>query len=147
MSKIKTFIDALKSGETKTTKAIEQVVGVRKAADRQALLDALDQPHALKSPLAKAFKDALIDAGLKRNEIKRCINAWPENDKETARVALVKAMKRGDRVRFRWGLKSGAGYDAESERDGNTTTITALSPHSSLETRGNSVYVGPTNRN
>lgn len=143
MSKIRTFVDALKTGETKTTKALQTALGPRQSATARALIAALRQTNALKRPLAEPFRGAIKKGKLHDDYVTYCIDAWPDQDKEDVRKELLKAIGRGDSIRFRWGLKSGAGHEAVVEQVGRTTTIMALSPRSLLKASGDEIYVGP----
>jgi hypothetical protein len=144
MTTLKTFIAALRTGETRTTRALEDVMGRRKGAAAEELLATLHHRGALKAPLQTPLRRAVKKTPLPERFIDRCIDAWPDVQKERARRALVKAVNDGHRVRFRWGLKAGAGYKTEIKRTGNRVTITALSPRSSLRTSAGEIYVAPT---
>jgi hypothetical protein len=145
MSSPRTFIAALKTGETRTTKALEEVTGRRQGVKAEALLAALKRRRALKSPLAEPLREAIQrKTRLPDRYIDRCIDAWPEKHKEDARKAIVRAFHSGKRLRFRWGLKSGQGFDAVIRDEPDQITITALSPRSTLRVaKGGEIYVAP----
>lgn len=143
MSSLRTFIAALKTGETRTTKALEGVASRRRGAVAEELLAALSHRGALNAPLPAPFRQAIKKTPLPERFIDRCIDAWPDAQKEQARRALVRAIHDGRRVRFRWGLTAGRGYETEITRAGNRVTITALSPRSTLRISGDEIYVAP----
>jgi hypothetical protein len=145
MSSPRTFIEALKTGETRTTKALELVMGRREGPRAEAFFAAMGRRGALKSPLNPTIREAIQKkTRLPDTYIDRCIDAWPDKHKEDARRAIIKAFNSGRRLRFRWGLKSGAGYDAVVSDEEHQITITALSPRSTLRvTKQNQIYVAP----
>lgn len=143
MASLRTFIAALKTGETRTTKALEEVMGRRRGAAAEDLLAALNRRGALKAPLQTPLRQAVKKTPLPEQFIERCIDGWPDAQKERARRALVKAIDDGHRVRFRWGLTAGRGYQTEITRAGNRVTITALSPRSTLRISGDEIDVAP----
>jgi hypothetical protein len=143
MSSVRTFIAALKTGETRTTKALQRVAGRRQGAAAQALIAALKHKGALDAPLGSPLRDAIQKTPLPERYIARCIDDWPDVQKEQARKAMVTAINKGHQVRFRWGLKSGPGYDTNIHRGVSSVTITALSPRSSLRVSGNEIHVAP----
>ena len=55
----------------------------------------------------------------------------------------AKAMRDGNRLRFRWGLTSGRSYETEIKTVGSRTTITALSPRSTLHISRGEIQVAP----
>ena len=141
MSSLRTFIAALKSGETRTTKALQRAVARRRGAKGQALIAALKHKGALNAPLQAPIRGAI---GLPDVFIERCIDDWPDVQKEQARRAMVTAINKGQQVRFRWGLKAGPGFDATIRRGASSVTITALSPRSTLRISGDDeIYVAP----
>ncbi len=143
MSSLRTFIAALKTGETRTTRALEEVAARRRGAVAEELITALKRRGALNAPLPAPFRQAIKKTPLPERFIDRCIDAWPDAQKEQARRALVKAIGDGRRVRFRWGLTAGRGYETQITCVGNRVTITALSPRSTLRISGGEVYVAP----
>jgi hypothetical protein len=142
MSKLATFISALRTGETRTTKALERLLKQRRSAQTQAVIAALRQPGALNRRLGAPIRSAL-NPPLSDDVISICIDKWPDTQKEEARKQIVWAINKGGSVQIRWGLKAGAGYDAKFKRSGKNVTITALSPRSSLHISGGEVYVAP----
>jgi hypothetical protein len=143
MTKIRTFIDALRTGETRTTKAIDRVLRSR-GSSREELESAFRHRGALKAPLQDPFRGALRDAGLTPRYIERCIDRWPDGQKEDARRAVVSAINAGRGVRFRWGLTESGRFETEIATAGRgPITITARSPRSTLRVRGDEVEVAP----
>jgi hypothetical protein len=143
MSSLRTFISALKTGETRTTKALQRVAGRRQGTAAQTLIAALKHKGALNAPLRAPVRDAIKKTPLPDRYIDRCIDAWPDAQKEEARKAMITAINKGHQIRFRWGLKAGPGYDAKIHRGPSSVTITALSPRSTLRISGEEIYVAP----
>ncbi|MEX0749743.1 MAG: hypothetical protein WD359_02960 [Dehalococcoidia bacterium] len=143
MSTLRTFITALSTGETRTTKALEGAARRRRGAAADELLAALRRRGALNAPLKDPIRQVIRKAPLPDRYIDGCIDAWPDAQKERARRAVVKAMRDGKRLRFRWGLTAGRGYETEIRTVGSLTTITALSPRHTLHIGGGEVHVAP----
>lgn len=143
MSSVRTFIAALKTGETRTTRALEKVVARRRGADAHALAAALRRRGALDAPLADPMRSAIRAVPLPERFVARCIDAWPDKQKEEARRAIVGAMRHGRRLQFRWGLTDADTYETAIVTRGSRVTITALSPRSSLRIRGDEIEVAP----
>jgi len=141
MSSLRTFIAALKTGETRTTRALEGVARRRRGALAEELLLALKHQGALNAPLQAPFRQAIKKTPLPERYIDHCIDDWPDAQKEQARRALVKAIADGRRVRFRWGLTAARGYETEITRTASRVTITALSPRSTLRISGDEIHV------
>jgi hypothetical protein len=142
MSTLRTFITALSTGETRTTKALEEATRRRGAAATD-LRAALSRRGALNAPLESSIRQVIRNTSLPDRYIDRCIDAWPDAQKERARRAMVKAMRDGNRLRFRWGLTSGRSYETEIKTVGSRTTITALSPRSTLHISRGEIQVAP----
>ena len=133
MTSVRTFIAALRTGETRTTQAVEQAVARRRGARAEELVALLHKRGALKAPLDASFRDALRDTGLPPRYIDNCIDGWPDGQKEEMRRAMVTAINGGHRVRFAWGLTAAAGFETEITRaKSGTVTIRAMTPRSAL---------------
>jgi hypothetical protein len=143
MSSLRTFISALKTGETRTTTALERVVAHRRGAVAAQLIADLHHRGALDAPLADPFRQAIKKTPLPERFIDRCIDGWPDPQKESARRALVAAINDGRRVQFRWGLTMGRGCETKITRTANRVTITALSPRNTLRIAGKEIHVAP----
>jgi hypothetical protein len=143
MASLRTFIAALRTGETRTTKALEEVLVRRRGAEAEEVIAALHHRGALKAPLQTPLRRAVKKAPLPDRFIDRCIDAWPDAQKEQARRAMAKAIDDGHRLQFRWGLTAGKGYETEITHAGNRVTITALSPRSTLRVSDNDIDVAP----
>jgi hypothetical protein len=143
-SSIRTFVSALKTGETRTTKALEDVTARRRGANAEEMIAALRRRNALDRPLQPALRQAIKRTSkLPDRLIDRCIDAWPDTQKERARKAMVRAINDGKRLHFRWGLTASGSYETEVTTSRGRVTITALSPRSTLRVSGDEVYAGP----
>jgi len=133
MSSLRTFIAALQTGETRTTKALDLVVARRHGPKAGALIDLLHKPGALKTPLQGPLRQAVKSAPLPEKYIQVCIDGWPDAQKEKMRCALLIGIRDHRRVRFVWGLTAAPGFHTEIHDTGaGTVTITALTPRASL---------------
>lgn len=144
MSSLRTFITALKTGDTRTTQALNKLVA-RKGAQTVQLRADLRKPGALAAPLQQTFRQALRGAGLTDTEVRECIDRWPDGQKEKVRKALVAAGRHGHRVRFTWGLTAAPACETTIDASPKgAVTITALSPRSRLRIyAGTHVNVAP----
>lgn len=133
MTSVKTFITALRTGETRTTQALDKAVARRRGVRAEALIGLLGQRDALRTPLQDELRTALRAERLPERYIDHCIDGWPDTQKEQMRRAIARAIKGGHRVRFAWGITPAASYRTEIRRaDNGTVTILALTPRSSL---------------
>ena len=130
-----TFNQARRTGITRTTQALDAIL----AATPAAVVAAARAPDAL-TGLPAPFRGALSGQRLNQLEIDH-IQAWPDDQKEKVRAALVDAHDRGMTVSFRWRL-----HDADMERTtirtvvgANAISITFYSPWSKVRP------VGPNN--
>jgi hypothetical protein len=133
MSKVGTFIAALKTGETRTTKALERVIRRRAALRASGLTALINQPGALDKPLQAPLRTAIRRSPLPERYIAICIDDWPDSKKEQARLTIANAIRDGRAVRIRWGLTAATGYEVDIHDTGTgAVTVTALSPRSTL---------------
>ena len=133
MTSVRTFIAALRTGETRTTKAVEQAVARRRGARGDELVALLHKQGAFKKPLQDPFRDALRATGLPARYIDTCIDGWPDGQKEQMRRAIARAISDGHRVRFAWGLTDAKGFETEITRaKSGTVTVRALTPRAAL---------------
>lgn len=131
MSSLRTFISALRSGDTLTTRALNNVLAQRTGADE--LVGVLKKRNGFNAPLTSPLRDAIRRAPLPDETITECIDRWPDDQKERARRAIVKAVDAGRSVRFTWGLTESTECETMIDASGTgAVTIRALSPRSSL---------------
>ena len=116
-SSIRTFIDALSSGETNITRCFEKVTN--DSAKRQAHAQALAGVGVLNGPhLPSWLQNELIQSGMKQVELDH-IERWPDSQKEVARVQVVAALTESRPIHFGWELYDGADPLCEVRRDAN----------------------------
>lgn len=146
MTSVRTFINALQTGETKTTIAAQAALGRGRRVS--ALVNALSKRGAFDSPLQEAFRAELRKAKLPSSYIESCIDNWPNKQKEKMRRAVASAVRDGRKVRIRWGLTTAGTYETQIRRtDSGLVTITALSPRKSLRVSGSrGILVAPSDR-
>jgi hypothetical protein len=132
---LRTFIDALKSGETNITRVLEDV-----AADR-ALLEAnaadLRTPGRFEPYFPDWARAALTDSSRVRRlsaEELAHIEAWPASEKEAVRVQLARSLDAPLRLIFRWEIFDGDDPRTELRRDeAGEAEIVFRSPRKGVE--------------
>ncbi len=136
---VATFNRYRRTGITKTTKALEALFRARPRAVVAALETAPFRG------LPDRFKGAL--RGLTGEELKH-IRKWPDADKERVRVAVRKAIRTNQTVRFRWKMGEASKERTTIIRDGpRAIKITFYSPWDYLRVLGRGVCVDrPTTR-
>ena len=140
MTSLNTFIQALQTGQTKTTKALDHVVAHRRS--NAQLLELFRKPRALDAPLQSALRSAVLGAPLGNKYIKHCIDGWPDDQKERMRRAVVTAIRYKHAVRFGWGLTSAAAFTTMIHKTpSGDVEITALTPRAMLSTKGAAINV------
>lgn len=138
------FIKSLRTGDTPTTVGLNRLVAGRKRAATSGLLDTVRKRGAFSTPLQPDVRAALKRAGVPERLISRCIDGWPDAQKEQARRAVVSAVDEGRSVRFRWGLTDARTCQTEITNErGGRVVITALSPRSTLRVRNGGISVAP----
>lgn len=149
MSTIQTFIDALRTGQTRTTRGLNEIFGEPAAAgaalkpDQAALLGSpggLDALAGWMRDLLKRVSDPLTDAELDH------IDEWPRVHKERVRLALVRAIEDDVAVRFSWEIHSGAAPDtAITDQGTDGIFVTFRSPRARVRLEGDGageIFVG-----
>lgn len=148
MSSLRTFVTALRTGETRTTKALDHVFGQRRGAAAEELFGDASKRGAFNAPLREPFRQALRKAPLPERAIAACIDGWPDTQKEQMRRIVLRAIKNGQRLRFRWGLTDARSFEwRKTTSNAGTVTITLLSPRSSLRVGGDQqIFAAPATR-
>ena len=119
-----TFNRYRRTGVTNTTKALEALFRARPRAVVAALETAPFRG------LPDRFEGAL--RGLTREELKH-IRKWPDADKERVRVAVRKAIRTNQTVRFAWKLHEASEERTDVRPDGpGAIEITFYSPWDNL---------------
>lgn len=113
-STLRTFVNALKSGETNITRSLEKLVN--DGSRRQKYADWVDKPGALDGEFPAWLRTELVQAGMKQEEIEH-IEAWPDSQKDVARAQVSAAVKDKRPVRFSWELWEGKHAESEVRRD------------------------------
>ncbi len=124
-STVKEFVTALRTRESKTTKALTKYfTGPGRHRDR---LPAFSRRGALNILPSWARRD-LRALGLENKELSH-INQWPNGQKEEVRKALVTAIENNRNVRFFWELHGGRTEETEVTDSGKgAITIVFRSP-------------------
>ncbi len=125
-----TFYQAVQTGITKTTEALETLYKAHKGQST-ALVALAETPNGF-AGMPNAIRTALEQEGLSEPEILH-VEKWPDNQKEDVRLALLDAMNSDRAVLSRWKLHNGSKEDTIIETSGNLTTITFYSPVSKVK--------------
>ncbi len=134
---VRTFIQALQSGKTGTTRGLDALFtppyeGKPGATDIQ-------EPGALNAPLHGWAVTALINAGLSGPEI-RHMNLWPDDQKEDLRAVLAQAVVDDRGAQFFWGLHDGSEPLTEVDDSGPGDVIVRfLTPRSLVTQAGDEI--------
>ncbi|OGO53270.1 MAG: hypothetical protein A2148_09080 [Chloroflexi bacterium RBG_16_68_14] len=131
-STIKKFVEALKSGRTNTTKALDTIFA--DASKRAAHSKDLGAPGAFNRPLAGWARTELRSAGLSEQELTH-IDDWPDDQKEDVRQALVTAINGKRAIHLSWELHSGPAEATDIQGLAGTgdVTVTFRSPRSKMK--------------
>ena len=144
---IKTFMDALMTGRTNTTKALDALLQRNLQADQEDWAR-LQQPHSLDKPGSAKIPEG-IEPGwwkdylrekvlptLSKGELDH-IDAWPEEQKEQVRATIVAAKSDSRTVHFFWELHGGKKEDTQIDVPAHgDITITFRNPRDRLEVSG-----------
>ncbi len=141
MSSARTFVRALQTRTTNTTRILEQRFGANphggphplvNTPNFGALFDLLSTPDSLSSgpndTVPVQFKAVLSSWGLRPGEVTH-IDHWPPAQRETVRQAMVQSIDDNLSLRFFWDLHQEAEEEtASSELETGELSITFLSP-------------------
>lgn len=106
-STVRTFVEALQTGETAITRALQRVFTNSSQHKNHAHWPDLQVPGALDKPLPDWARTELRNQGLTDRDLDH-IDDWPDVQKELVRGVLVAAVQTNRVVRFRWELHDGA---------------------------------------
>ena len=137
-SKLHTFIDALKTGETNITRCLDRLVN--NPQKRREHFDFAKQVNAF-SNFPGWLRDELSQAGMSQEEIDH-IQRWPTEEKETVRIQIVDAVQEKRPLRFGWELYEGGRPVSDVRREaGRDTRVVFRSPRAGVRTEGDEVHV------
>ncbi|MEX0682544.1 MAG: hypothetical protein WD904_03015 [Dehalococcoidia bacterium] len=129
-STLRTFIDALRTGETNITQCLENVTNNR--ALRDAHLAEVQTPNAFDGALPQWLCDALDQAGMSNDEI-RHIERWPAREKEIVRQQVALSIGDNRTLRYGWELQDGdAPVSDVRVQNSNEAVIIFRSPRSGV---------------
>jgi len=142
---IQTFIDALRTKQTRMTQVLEYLANGLNAAEKQELTLAgqfsrplSDWPPALKRKISQHIQSPAEIAHLQ---------AWPSAEREKARQAIADGVMSGDGVVLRWDLGDGNAPVTEVAPHvaGQPYVVTFRSPRANVrwEMAQNEVFVDP----
>ena len=140
----KDFTDALVERRSRTTKALDKFVRLRRLKNHPHIAD-LKTPGHLSKPLSKWIRDELGGLGVKKPMEFTHINQWPKAQKEEIRKALVHAIDRGLKIDFFWALwdekKEGTIIEPKRLPSKGKITITFYSPRRNVRTSAGQIIV------
>jgi len=136
-SKIQTFVDALKTGETNITRSIDKLAN---DGDKRAkYLTSIQKRNAFDS-FPTWLRRELRVAGMRKAEIDH-VERWPKKEKESVRVEIVAAIEKKRKLHFGWEIYDGRRPVSDIRHEGRSTRIVFRSPRSGLYVERNLVYV------
>ena len=142
---IQTFIDALRTKQTRMTQVLEHLANGLSAAEKQELAvpdvfgGSLNHwPSAVRRKISQHIQNPAEIAHLQ---------AWPSAEREKARRAIADGVASGDGVVLRWDLGDGNApiTEVQPHVPGQPYVVTFRSPRSNLrwEMAQNEVFVDP----
>jgi hypothetical protein len=128
---LRTFIDALRTGQTNITRCLETVSADRTLLETNAAdVRTAGRFHPQFPDWARA---ALLFAGMSEEEL-RHIEDWPPVEKEVVREQLARSLDAPLRLVFRWEVHDGAEPRTELRRDaGGEAELVFRSPRSGVQ--------------
>ncbi len=115
-STLKSFIKALKTGDTNITQTLESLVNNR--AKRNQYSSDIRATHTGQGQLPGWLRSEMVQAGMSEPEVDHC-ERWPDREKEKVRQQLVEAMDSDANLHFSWELFDGDHPLSEVRRDSN----------------------------
>jgi hypothetical protein len=114
-SSLRTFIDALTTGQTNITRGLDTLAN--NESKKAAYGAQIAQPgHLSGNQLPDWLRRELSSTGVTAEEIAH-MERWPADEREAARAALHEAWTAGHDVRFEWEIHEGG--NPKTERRGN----------------------------
>ena len=137
-SRLQTFVDALKTGETNITQSLDRLVNDDRK--REAHVDFVTTANAFAS-FPDWLRDELANAGMRPEEIDH-IERWPNEEKGLVRIQIVHAIRDNRPLRFGWELYDGGRPVTDVRRQpGRDARVVFRSPRTGVRVDGDEVYV------
>jgi hypothetical protein len=115
-STLKSFINALKTGDTNITQCLERLANDR--AKRAQYATDIRALHAGVGQLPGWLRNEMVQVGMSQPEVDH-VERWPDREKEKVRLQLVDAMEHDSDLHFSWELYDGDDPLTEIRRDPN----------------------------
>ena len=113
---LRSFINALTSGETNVTRCLERLAN--DPGKRQKYAADINAPHAAVGQLPGWLRNEMVQAGMSQTEVDHA-ERWPDAEKEKVRRQIVAAMDGNTTIHFSWELYDGDHPVSELRRDPN----------------------------
>ena len=113
---LRSFINALTSGQTNITRCLERLVN--DSARRQKYPADINAPHAAVGQLPGWLRNEMVQAGMTQVEIDHA-ERWPDAEKEKVRKQAAEAIRDERPLHFSWELYDGDQPVSEVRRDPN----------------------------
>jgi hypothetical protein len=111
---LRSFINALTSGETNITRCLERLVN--DPARRHKYAEDVDAPHAAVGQLPGWLRNEMVQAGMSQAEVDHA-ERWPDSEKEKVRKQVAEAIRDEHPLHFGWELFDGDQPLTEVRRD------------------------------
>jgi hypothetical protein len=115
-STLRSFINAITSGDTNITRCLEKLANDR--AKRQKYSADIRAPHAAIGHLPGWMRNEMVQAGMSQPEVDH-VERWPDPEKEKVRRQIVESMDGDTIIHFSWELYDGDTPLTEIRRDPN----------------------------
>jgi hypothetical protein len=115
-STLRSFVNALKTGDTNITQCLERLANDR--AKRVQYATDIHALHAGVGQLPGWLRNEMVQAGMSQPEVDH-VERWPDAEKEKVRVQVVEALEQDRNLHFSWELFAGDDPVSEVRRDPN----------------------------
>jgi hypothetical protein len=113
-STLKSFINALKTGDTNITQCLERLANDR--AKRAQYATDIRALHTGVGQLPGWLRNEMVQAGMSQPEVDH-VERWPDREKEKVRLQVVEALDHDSNLHFSWELFEGDDPLSEVRRD------------------------------
>jgi hypothetical protein len=129
-STLKSFINALRTGDTNITLCLERLANDR-AKRAQYATDIRAIPSGV-GQLPGWLRNEMVQTGMSQPEVDHC-ERWPDSEKEKVRLQLIDAIDHDNDLHFSWELFAGDDPVSDVRRDAShDIRVAFLSPRKGI---------------